>query len=149
MTGYDGPLPCIDNAALYDAVLFDDTPEDERQQAVHRAAALCAACPAKCDQMVTTDTGLRELVLLEPEWMPPPREGKPEPELPAFGKKRVRQHAMVSDYVKPDDRVVVWARLASQRASAGMPLAAIADDLCVTEETAARLLAYARTELAA
>jgi hypothetical protein len=147
-----GVLPCRGNEALYDIVLFGEGTQAERRQAKHRAAALCASCPVQCDQIVTVDTAPRELVLLEPGWMPPEREGTPDPEprMPVRGKRTQHPDIKVgADYVSPNRRVTVWAEAAAAKAAAGMPLAAIADDLCVTVETAQRLLEIGRAVTAA
>uniref|UniRef100_UPI000518D1C8 hypothetical protein n=1 Tax=Streptomyces capuensis TaxID=1464056 RepID=UPI000518D1C8 len=89
-------VPCTGRSDLYDLVLFDDDASaTERTQAVHQAAALCTTCPAPCDQKVTVDTTPVELVLLEPGWMPPAREGKPEPE-PKAGGWRVPNRQTIS-----------------------------------------------------
>ncbi|HEX5567475.1 MAG TPA: hypothetical protein VFY14_11220 [Streptomyces sp.] len=145
-------LPCVGHAALYDLVLFEeDAPAAQRDQAVHRAAALCAGCPAPCDQKVTADSGPRELVLLEPGWMPPAREGRPEPK-PAprrtWSADRRAAAAMTvgRDYVPVPQRADAWARMAAEYAAAGMPLVGIAERLCVTEQTAADLIAHAQQQ---
>lgn len=147
-------LPCAGNAALYDLVLFEeDADPRQRQQAVHRAAALCAGCPAPCPEKVTADSSPRELVLLEPDWMPPAREGRPEPK-PAprrtWSADRRAAAAMTvgRDYVPAAKRVSAWARMAAEYAAAGMPLAQIADQLCVTEQTAADLITHAQQQAA-
>ena len=134
-------LPCAGEPGLYDAVLFDDTPGPARNQAMHRAAALCSTCPAPCPQKVTAGTVPVELVLLEPDWLPPAREGVAEPELPKFG-PRPRQPARVVgfEYVRTDQRVTAWARMAAEQAALGRSTAVIALDLCVDETTAAELI---------
>lgn len=119
-------LPCTGHTGLYDLVLFDEDAEPAaRTQALHRAAALCAGCPAPCEQKVTADSGPRELVLLADDWMPPAREGRTKPKT-------------------PPKRVAIWARMATEYADQGVPLAQIAERLCVTEATAAALLQQAR-----
>jgi hypothetical protein len=127
---------------VYDA-LFDDVPEAQRTTAQATAAALCGKCPNPCGDKVTADTGARHLELLPIGWMPPSSEGIPEPEQPAFGKTRRRQHdpGIGQDYVPTDKRVKAWARMAAERAAQGWTLADIALDLCVSEDTAQRLLA--------
>lgn len=145
------PPPCVGNAALYDTALFDDATPTDRQQAIHRAAALCASCPIQCDQMVTTTTAPRELVLLDLDWMPPAQEGRPDP-TPAPQTVRRRRAAVPSvgrEYVKPDQRIAVWARMAAERAATGMPLTLIADELCVSVEVVGRLLETRRGTVAA
>lgn len=141
-------LPCVGNADLYDLVLFDDeAPATERTQAVHRAAALCAGCPRPCEQKVTTDSGPTELVLLEPNWMPPQREGKPDPEPKAVGgRKRTKEPDIQvgADYVATNRRVAVWAEMCADRADLGHSVADIAADLCVSEDTVTRLIAVAQ-----
>lgn len=134
-------LPCLGNEALYDTALFDDSPTTVRTQAVHQAAALCRTCPAPCEQKVTVDSTPRELVLLEPDWMPPAREGRPEPEI-RVPRRRRRQPVFETGraYVRPAQRVPVWAAMAAEQAQQGHGLADIAADLCVTEGTAARLV---------
>jgi hypothetical protein len=142
----DQPPPCVGNAVLYDTALFGDATPTDRQQAIHRAAALCATCPAQCDAMVTTATAPRELVLLDLDWMPPAQEGRPDP-TPAprpVGRRRNPVPPVGREYVKPDRRVSVWATMAARQAAFGMPLAAIAESLCVTEDTAVRLLEIGR-----
>ncbi|URN11305.1 hypothetical protein LUW77_03160 [Streptomyces radiopugnans] len=148
-------LPCVGRAALYGLVLFEeDADPRKRQQAVHRAAALCAGCPAPCPEKVTVTTAPRELVLLETDWMPPTREGRPEP-TPAPRRKwsadRRKAAAMTvgRDYVPAAQREAVWARMAVEYAAAGMPLAGIAERLCVTEQTAADLITHAQQQQAA
>lgn len=47
-------------------------------------------------------------------------------------------------YVPPAKRPTAWARMATEHAARGLPLAQIAEQLCVTEETAAALLQQAR-----
>lgn len=139
-------LPCLGNEAIYDTALYDTATPTDRQQAIHRAAALCAGCPAQCGDMVTTATAPRELVLLNLDWMPPAREGRPDP-TPAprpVGRRRSPAPPVGREYVKPERRVTVWASMAARQAATGMPLAAIADSLCVTEDTAARLLEIGR-----
>ncbi|MTE20252.1 hypothetical protein F0L17_14265 [Streptomyces sp. TRM43335] len=145
-------LPCVGRSALYDLALFEeDADPRQRQQAVHRAAALCAGCPAPCPEKVTADSGPRELVLLEPDWMPPAREGQPEPK-PTPRRKwsadRRKAAAMTvgRDYVPTDRRADAWARAAAEHAAAGMPLAQIAERLCVTEQTAADLITHAQQQ---
>ena len=136
-------LPCTGRGDLYDLVLFDDeAPADDRVQAVHQAAALCATCPRPCDQKVTADTTPVELVLLEPDWMPPAREGKAEAKPKAHGwRVPNRQRPQIGrDYVPPDKRIQAWARMAASRADLGHSLADIATDLCVSVETAAELI---------
>ena len=150
MTTSTGPVPCLGHADLYDAVLFDEGPSAHREQALHRAAALCGTCPAQCDQMVTIDTSRRELVLLDPDWMPPAREGKPEPE-PQVVRKRAKTNLppIGRDYIRPDQRIAAWARMAAERIAAGRSHADIAEDLCVTEETVGLLIALAQQGRAA
>ena len=134
--------PCTGRADLYDIVLFDDAPATERTQAVHQAAALCATCTAPCDQKVTVSTTPVELVLLEPGWMPPTHEGRPE-QKPKAGGWRVPNRQTISlgrDYVRPNQRVAVWARMAAERAAMGHKLGDIAVELCVSEDTAAELI---------
>lgn len=143
----EGSLPCVGNAALYDLVLFEDGDSAERQQAVHRAAALCASCPAPCDQKVTADSGPAELVLLESDWMPPQREGKPDPEprMPVRRKRTKQPDIQVgADYVPTNRRVAVWAELCADRATLGHSVTDIALDLYVSEDTAAQLLILGR-----
>ena len=141
-------LPCVGNADLYDLVLFDDeAPAAERAQAVHRASALCAGCRRPCEQKVTIDSGPAELVLLEPNWMPPQREGKPNPEAKAFGgRKRTRKPDIKvgADYVATNRRVAVWAEMCAERAALGHSVADIAVDLCVGEKAVTELIAIGR-----
>lgn len=141
-------LPCIGNSQLYDIVLFEEAPSDQRTQAVHRAAGLCAGCPSPCEQKVTVDTTPRELVLLDPDWLPPSREGVLEPEVPKFGKGRTRQPELQigQDYVRPAQRVNAWARMAAERANIGHRVADIAIDLCVDEATATALIALGQQQ---
>lgn len=146
--------PCVGNEAIYDTALFDDAPAADRTQAIHQAAALCAGCPSQCDQIVTADTGPRELVLLSRNWMPPRREGRPDPTparlpRPVIGRHRSPAPSAGRARTKPDQRIAVWAAMAVERAAMGMPLAAIAADLCVSEDTAARLLDVGRGVVAA
>lgn len=147
----EGVLPCRGNAALYDIALFGEGASAERVQAVHRAAALCGSCPARCDQMVTVDSAPAELVLLEPDWLPPAREGRPEPQ-PRMPVRRRDTHPDIQvgvDYVAPDKRVAVWAAMAAERASAGHSFGVIATDLCVPVDAVARLVEMARQGRAA
>ena len=138
--------PCLGHADLYDIVLFGDAPTEQRQQAVHRAAALCATCPSQCDQKVTADSGPVELVLLEPDWMPAAREGRPEPEPRTFGGRRRKPDgpAVGQDYVPTDRRISAWAAMAAERAASGRSVPDIATDLCVSEDTARQLIAIGR-----
>ena len=138
--------PCLGHADLYDIALFDDAPAQQRQQAVHRAAALCATCPNPCEQKVTTDSAPVELVLLEPDWMPPQREGRPDLQPRAAGRKRTRQPDTVvdQDYVPASRRVAAWASMAADRAALSHPVADIAADLCVSEDTARQLITIGR-----
>ncbi|MEU9444607.1 hypothetical protein AB0D42_27750 [Streptomyces sp. NPDC048304] len=140
--------PCLGHADLYDIVLFDDAPSEQRQQAVHRAAALCATCPAQCGDKVTADSQPLELVLLDPEWMPPATEGRPEPEPVKAGGRRRKQDGpeVGQDYVPAGRRVSAWAVMAAERASLGHCLSDIAAGLCVTEDTARQLIAIGRGE---
>jgi hypothetical protein len=140
--------PCLGHADLYDIVLFDDAPTEQRQQAVHRAAALCATCPTPCEQKVTADSGPAELVLLEPDWMPAAREGRPEPEQRTFGGRHRKSDgpAVGREYVPTGRRASVWAAMAVERAALGHTLLDIATDLCVTEDTARQLIAIGRGE---
>jgi hypothetical protein len=143
-------LPCIGNADLYDA-LFDDVPEGQRQAAQAKAAALCGRCPSPCPQKVTPDAQARTLQLLPTGWMPAATEGRPEPETPAFGKRRTRQDPLYGigfDYIRPNKRVQTWARMAAERAAQGCRLSDIALDLCVTEDTAQRLIDMASQKAA-
>ncbi|MGP3737975.1 hypothetical protein ACTWJ9_33230 (plasmid) [Streptomyces sp. GDS52] len=142
-----GALPCRGHEALYDIVLFGDGTPQERQQAVHRAAALCGSCPVPCDQKVTADTAPSELLLLEPGWMPPEREGKPEPEprMPARRKRARQPNIKVgADYVPSNRRVAAWAEMCADRAALGHGVADIAADLCVSEDTVTQLIALGR-----
>jgi hypothetical protein len=150
LTTSTAPLPCVGHAGLYDTVLFDDAPSPQREQALHRAAALCGTCPAQCDQVVTIDTGRHELVLLDPDWMPPAREGKPDPE-PRVVRKRVKTNlsAIGKDYIRPDQRIAAWARMAAEYVAVGRSLTDIAEELCVTEETVVRLIALGQQGRAA
>lgn len=144
-------LPCVGNAALYDIVLFGEGTPAERQQALHRAAALCGSCPARCDQMVTVDSGPADLVLLEPGWMPPAREGRAEPQ-PRMPVRKRDAHPDVQvgvDYVAPGERVAVWAAMAAERVAAGHSFGAIATDLCVPVDAVARLVEMGRQGVAA
>lgn len=135
-------LPCTGQTALYDLVLFDDTTAGPaRAEAQHRAAALCAACPAPCEQQVTVDTVPQTLVLLPSDWLPPAREGKPEPEQRTPRRRQRETLPPVGrDYVRPAQRVTAWARMAGEDAARGRSLADIALDLCVSEDTAAELI---------
>ncbi|MEU1919317.1 hypothetical protein ABZ742_03990 [Streptomyces albogriseolus] len=137
--------PCVGNAALYDAVLFDadNTSPTERTQAVHRAAALCRTCLSPCEQKVTVDSRPAELVLLDPDWLPPQREGTPEPE-PRVQTRRRRTSRTDGDYVPTSQRVTVWAEMCADQAAAGRSITDIAADLCVSEDTVVRLIAVAR-----
>ncbi|MFI9244205.1 hypothetical protein ACIGXF_16810 [Streptomyces sp. NPDC053086] len=140
--------PCLGHADLYDIVLFDDAPTAQRQQAVHRAAALCATCPSQCGQKVTVDSSPVELVLLEADWMPAAREGRPEPEPRTVPVRRRKQDgpAVGQDYVPTGRRVPAWAVMAAELAASGHSLTDIAADLCVTEDTARQLIAIGRGE---
>ncbi|MBV9023350.1 MAG: hypothetical protein JO362_06055 [Streptomycetaceae bacterium] len=134
--------PCVGHSAVYDAALYDDhLPAAQRAQAVHTAAALCNGCPiaASCTERVTADTAPRELVLLPDDWMPPEREGIPEPEIRTFGPK---PKAIVTgfDYVRPQQRPAAWARMAAGLAGRGRTVAQIADELCVSEDAVRALL---------
>lgn len=125
--------PCIGRQNIYDTALFDTVPTSARVRALHQAAALCASCLTPCEQKITVSSQRSELVLLEPGWMPPVRKVRREAEVR-------RLTSVSSDYVPPARRAAVWAAWAVELAAAGMPLAKIADELCVTEGTAARLL---------
>lgn len=48
-------LPCTTNPRLYDTASDNDTPDRKRAQAIQQATALCATCPAPCEQKVTGD----------------------------------------------------------------------------------------------
>ncbi|MGW7630480.1 hypothetical protein ACWGKO_16315 [Streptomyces griseoincarnatus] len=135
--------PCTSHPRLYDLALFDDVPDTDRQQAIHQAAALCATCPSRCDQPITTDSRPAELVLLDPDWLPPQREGKPEPE-PQIQARRRCTSRTDGDYVPTGQRVTVWAEMCADQAAEGRSVADIAADLCVSEDTAVRLIAVAR-----
>jgi len=141
-------LPCVGNADLYDLVLFDDeAPAAARTQAVHRAAALCAGCPRPCEQKVTADSGPAELVLLEPDWMPPQREGRPDPKPQTVsGRKRTKEPDIQvgADYVPTNRRVAVWAEMCADRAALGHSGAHIAGDVCVSEGAGTRRIAIGR-----
>ena len=138
-------LPCTDHADLYDLVLFDDGPAEARSEALRRAAGLCVSCPSPCEQKVGADTAPIELVLLPEDWMPTAREGKPEPKV-ATPAKRAREvvRGIGFDYVRPDQRVAAWARMAGEHAARGDSLPAIAAALCVSESTAAALIEAGR-----
>jgi len=143
----EGTLPCRGNAALYDLVLFEDGASPERQQAVHRAVVLCASCPTPCELKVTADSGPAELVLLEPGWMPPEREGRPEPQprMPVRRKRDAGSDIQVgADYVPTTRRVAVWAGMCADRAALGHSVSDIAAELCVSEDTITRLIAVAQ-----
>ncbi|WP_086562014.1 hypothetical protein [Streptomyces africanus] len=145
-------LPCKGHEALYDIVLFDDSNTAERQQATHRAAALCATCPMQCDQMVTAGSKPAPLVLLEADWTPPEHRVAAVPSRrKASGGRRPRKPRIGVDFehFRRDQRIAVWARMAAERDDAGLPLSAIAVELCVSVETAARLLEMGRTVRAA
>lgn len=142
-------LPCFGNQAVYDA-LFDDVPAAQRQAAQAEAASLCGRCPSPCADKVTAAAAPRVLELLPTGWMPPATEGRPEPEIPTVGKRRARDTApgIGCDYVPTDKRVQAWARMAGERAAQGWQLADIALELCVTEDTAQRLLNLTRARAA-
>lgn len=132
--------PCVGREQLYDLALFStDAPAADRQQAVHRAAALCATCPTQCGQPVTVDSEPAPLVLLEHGWMPPTREGKPGP------KPRAERRHDRPAYVPPQQRVEAWAAMAAWRASRGCSVADIAEALLVSEDTAVRLIELGRS----
>jgi DNA-binding NarL/FixJ family response regulator len=138
-----GRLPCTGRPELFDAVLWpeDDTPAPPA--AVAEAAALCARCPARCDQAVTATTQPRPVTLLADDWLPPASEGVPTPEVPTFGGRRHRQPAIATgrDYVRPHQRETAWARMAAELADAGRTVPDIAAQLCVSEDTVRALLA--------
>lgn len=140
--------PCVGQSDVYDAALYDDDiPTAQRTQAVHTAAALCSGCPIAdtCTDRVTLDTQPQPLELLPDNWLPPTREGRPEPAVPAartWSKER-REGAAITvgrDYVKPAQRPNAWARMAAELAEQGRTLAQIAEALCISEDTAAALV---------
>ena len=141
-------LPCLGHQDVYDALFEDENPE--RRMAAHRrAVALCSRCPAPCDQKVTDTSGPRRVELLPNGWMPPAREGRPSPVVPEGPSKspRTAVPAIRRSYIPPGRRVQHWARWAGELAAAGVPLAGIADHLCVTEDTAQELLEMTHTSL--
>ncbi|MFM9589838.1 hypothetical protein ACKI1J_15055 [Streptomyces scabiei] len=146
------PPPCVGHADLYDTALFDDATPTDRQQAIHRAAALCASCPTQCDQIVTADTKSAPLLRLEADWTPPQRREAAALSLrKASGGRRPHKPRIGVDFehYRPDQRVAVWARMAAERAEEGMPPRLIADELCVSVEVVGRLLETRRGTVAA
>jgi hypothetical protein len=134
-------LPCTNRAKLFDAVLWPEDDAPAPPAAVAEAAALCARCPARCDQAVTAATQPRSVTLLAHDWLPPAREGRPEPEVRKFGRRQQPAIATGLDYVRPHQRETVWARMAAALAGAGRSVPDIAVELCVTEDTVRALLA--------
>lgn len=141
--------PCVGHADLYDTALYDeDAPAAQRAQAIHQAAALCNGCPlaAACEGRVTLDAAPAELVLLPDGWMPPEREGIPQPEAPVrrgWSANRRAAAAMATgrEYVKPEKRPAAWARMAADLIAEGRSVAQVADALCISEDTVRTLLA--------
>ncbi|WP_328545413.1 hypothetical protein [Streptomyces europaeiscabiei] len=163
------PLPCVGNASVYDA-LFDDVPQKEQQTARVQAAALCARCPSPCPDKVTETSTTRVVVELAPGWMPDAQEGRAlytgretwhgtAAGVPTHGcrcqrctdayDQHLERHARRTagqalrtgqSYVRAEDRVDAHAREALQLARKGRTVPDIALALCVTEETALRLI---------
>lgn len=130
-------LPCTGHSHLYDAILWPDDNTTASPAAIAQAAALCSRCPAPCEQKITTDSKPRPLVLLDYDWMPPAHDGVPDP-TPRRDRQPTTQRSR--DHARPEERVTVWAQMAAQRAAQGESLPDIADWLCVTQDTAQRLL---------
>lgn len=166
MTAPTLALPCTGRTALYDAVLWPDEGAEPNPAARATAARLCAACPAPCEQKVTAGTAPRTVVLLDEDWLPEEREGRREDDssepwhgtlagVPTYqcdcrrcvrsyeNYKAGREAARIrvgSDYVRPEQRTDVWARMAASMADEGRSIEQIALELCVTADTARALL---------
>lgn len=137
--------PCVGHATLYDA-LFDDEQPEQRAAAQQQAAALCATCPTPCPQKVTASSPPRTSELLDEEWLPPSREGRPEPQVPktrtwSAERRAGAAFAVGRAYIKPQQRPAAWARMAAGLAAEGRTPTQIADALCVSTDTVHLLLA--------
>ena len=142
--------PCVGNAEVYDAVLFDDVTDEQRAHAVHQTASLCNDChiAATCGERVTETTAPREVPLLPEGWLPAAREGVRMPEEPPARRRsadwRAGQAMNVGrDYVRPEQRPVAWARMAAELAASGQIVPEIALGLCVSADTVEELLSMA------
>lgn len=79
-----------------------------------------------------------------------PPASKPEPEPRVYRRRGQTDGPKVGqDYVPTNRRITAWAAMAAERSALGHSLADIALDLCVTEDTAAQLLAMAQQGRAA
>lgn len=160
-------LPCVGQEAVYDA-LFDDEHPDTRATAQTKAAALCARCPSPCPDKVSAASGPRLVTDLEPGWMPDTREGRAPwhgtragvvthgctcrrcADAYASNKDRRRDIsagrsvAYGRSYIPIDQRVTAFARIAVDLLREGRTTADIATALCVTEDTALRLIDHAQ-----
>lgn len=135
-------LPCVGHAGLYDAVLFPEKGKPADPSARASAARLCAGCPAPCGQKVTADTVAPLLRLLDEDWLPPAKEGRAAPEPPTPTRRRQRTHLppIGRDYVKPSHRPAAWARMARQLTDQGASAEQVAEQLCVSPDTARALI---------
>jgi len=141
-------LPCTTRPNIYD-VLLDAEPDTSAYKAAHaEAVSLCSTCTRSCGERVTLSSAPRGVEDFDDtEWIPAP---KPVVLLPVGPARQPRVYFPPTgrEYVRPERRPAVWARMAAELAAEGRPLTGIALALCVSEETAAQLLA-APTNIAA
>lgn len=138
-------LPCSTRLDVCDA-LFDDEDEQARAKALPVAIALCASCPAKCDQQVTETSAPRtvELTVTDDEAgveLKPVRKPSRVSRASAgaaedFGPWRSRA------YIPPRERIPAAAAEAMELEAAGFTVEQIAERMCITAETATMLIAY-------
>lgn len=159
-------LPCTTRLDVYDA-LFDDEAPEQQATAHPIAVRLCASCPAPCPEKVTEASAPREVELLPDGWLPRTTVGhagftglepwhgradavqvhgcrcqrctdayqpdaKPSRQRVYWPKSRA--------YVPVNRRIQVWAADARRLQEAGATVQGIADQLCVTADTAQALL---------
>lgn len=142
-------LPCTTRPDIYDTLL-DQHPDSPAYQDAHtEAVSLCSTCTRQCTDRVTPSSGPRVVEEFDDtEWIPAPAPVVLLPVGPTRGRREYFPPTG-REYVQPARRPAVWARMVAALAEQGRTPAAIAEALCVSENTVTALLALAAPDRAA